>query len=36
MDIVDDIGGTYMPRVLLEQYLDGIVRTYIYELIDDS
>jgi hypothetical protein len=34
MDIVDDIGGTYMPRVLLEQYLDGILRTYIYELID--
>lgn len=34
MHIVDDIGGTYLPRVLLEQYLNGILRTYIYELVD--
>jgi hypothetical protein len=34
MDIPDDIGGTYMPRVFLEQYLNGILRTYDYELVD--
>jgi hypothetical protein len=34
MSIAYDIGGTYMPRVLLEQYLNGILRTYDYELVD--
>ncbi|MPZ18557.1 MAG: hypothetical protein GEV06_11680 [Luteitalea sp.] len=29
-----DIAGLYMPRVLLEQLRAGIVRTFIYELVD--
>jgi MBG domain (YGX type)/Divergent InlB B-repeat domain len=32
--VVGPVAGTYLPRVFLEQYLNGIRRTYIYELID--
>jgi hypothetical protein len=34
LHIVGAVGGSYLPRVLLEQYLNGIRRTYIYELVD--
>jgi hypothetical protein len=30
------VSGKYMPRMLLEHYRNGIVRTYIYELCDYS
>lgn len=29
-----EVAGRYMPRVLLEQFQAGIVRTYLYELVD--
>ncbi len=32
--IPEDIQAKYMPRLILEQLMHGIVRTYIYELID--
>jgi hypothetical protein len=32
--IPQEVGGKYMPRLLLEQFLQGIRRTYIYELCD--
>jgi len=32
--IPEDVAGSYMPRVLLEQWLYGIRRTYIYQLLD--
>ena len=32
--IPQDVGGKYMPRLLLEQFLKGVRRTYIYELCD--
>lgn len=32
----DAVIAKYIPRMLLEQYLDGIKRTYIYELADDQ
>src|SRR6202044_1362609 len=28
--------ATYMPRVIFEQYLNGIQRTYLYELADET
>jgi hypothetical protein len=34
MHITKPVGGIYMPRALLEQYLHGIHSTYIYELVD--
>ena len=34
--IPQDIEGTYLPRVILEQYLHSVRRTYLYELIDQS
>jgi hypothetical protein len=30
------VAGKYMPRMILEQALHGIARTYIYELIDEG
>jgi hypothetical protein len=32
--IPEDVAGKYLPRLLLEQWLHGIHRTYIYELVD--
>jgi hypothetical protein len=32
----DPVIAKYIPRMLLEQYLDGIKRTYLYELADDQ
>lgn len=32
--IPEDVSGKYLPRLLLEQWLHGIHRTYIYELVD--
>jgi putative Ig domain-containing protein/IPT/TIG domain-containing protein len=32
--VPEDVAGKYMPRVFLEQWLNGIKRTYIYELLD--
>lgn len=32
--VPEDITGKYFPRLLLEQYAHGIVRTYIYEMVD--
>jgi hypothetical protein len=32
--VPEDVAGRYMPRVFLEQWLHGIRRTYIYELVD--
>jgi hypothetical protein len=32
--VPDAVAGTYMPRLLLEQWMHGIQRTYIYELVD--
>jgi IPT/TIG domain/Putative Ig domain len=32
--VPEDISGKYLPRLLLEQWLHGIHRTYIYELVD--
>lgn len=32
--VPQEVAGKYMPRVLLEQFRKGIVRTYIYELTD--
>jgi hypothetical protein len=32
--VPEDVSGTYMPRLLFEQWMHGIQRTYIYELID--
>jgi hypothetical protein len=32
--VPEDVSGKYLPRVLLEQWLHGIHRTYIYELVD--
>lgn len=34
--IPPDVSGRYMPRILLEQFRAGILRTYIYELADFS
>lgn len=34
--IPENIEGRYMPRVVLEQLMHGIERTYFYELIDES
>jgi hypothetical protein len=34
--IPENIEGRYMPRVVLEQLMHGIERTYLYELIDES
>ncbi len=33
--IPEEIEGTYEPRVILEQALHGVRRTYLYELIDE-
>jgi hypothetical protein len=32
--IPEEIAGRYVPRLLLEQFSRGIVRTYLYELVD--
>ncbi len=32
--IPEDVEGKYVPRVFLEQWLHGIRRTYLYELVD--
>jgi hypothetical protein len=32
--IPEDVSGKYLPRVLLEQWIHGIHRTYLYELVD--
>lgn len=32
--VPEDVAARYMPRVFLEQWLYGIKRTYIYELVD--
>jgi hypothetical protein len=32
--IPEDVAGRYLPRIFLEQWLGGIERTYIYELVD--
>ena len=32
--IPEDISAKYLPRLLLEQWIHGIQRTYIYELVD--
>ena len=32
--IPEDVAGRYFPRIFLEQWLHGIQRTYIYELVD--
>ena len=32
--VPEDVSGKYLPRVLLEQWMNGINRTYIYELVD--
>jgi hypothetical protein len=32
--IPEDVAGKYVPRVFLEQWLHGIRRTYLYELVD--
>lgn len=34
--IPESIEGEYVPRVVLEQMLHGVKRTYFYELIDES
>lgn len=34
--IPENIEGRYMPRLVLEQWMHGIERTYLYELIDES
>lgn len=34
--IPESIEGEYLPRVVLEQMLHGVKRTYFYELIDES
>ena len=34
--IPEDVEGKYAPRMILEQLLHGINRTYIYELIDEG
>ena len=32
--VPEDVSGKYLPRVLLEQWMCGIKKTYIYELVD--
>ncbi len=32
--VPEDVAGKYMPRVFLEQWMHGIKRTYVYELVD--
>jgi hypothetical protein len=32
--VPEDVSGKYLPRVLLEQWMHGIKKTYIYELVD--
>jgi hypothetical protein len=32
--VPEDVSGKYLPRLFLEQWLHGIHRTYIYELLD--
>jgi hypothetical protein len=34
--VPEDVAGKYMPRVFLEQWMHGIKRTYIYELVDET
>jgi hypothetical protein len=34
--IPEDVEGRYIPRVILEQLLHGIKRTYLYELLDEG
>jgi hypothetical protein len=33
--VPEDVAGKYFPRVFLEQWMHGIKRTYIYELVDE-
>jgi hypothetical protein len=32
--VPENVAGTYMPRLLFEQWIHGITRTYLYELVD--
>ena len=32
--VPEDVSGKYLPRLFLEQWMHGIRRTYIYELVD--
>jgi len=32
--VPENVAGTYMPRLLFEQWMHGIKRTYLYELVD--
>lgn len=34
--VPEDVAGKYFPRVFLEQWMHGIKRTYIYELVDEA
>jgi hypothetical protein len=34
--VPEDVSGKYLPRVLLEQWMNGIKKTYIYELVDEG
>lgn len=34
--VPESVSAVYMPRLLLQQYLDGIKRTYIYELLSSG
>lgn len=35
LPVPEDVAGVYMPRLMLEHYLHGDMRTYGYELIDE-
>jgi IPT/TIG domain/Putative Ig domain len=32
--VPEDVSGKYLPRLLLEQWMSGIKKTYVYELVD--
>ncbi len=34
--VPEQVAATYLPRLLLEHFTDGIARTYIYELLDET
>lgn len=35
LPVPEDVAGVYLPRLMLEHYLHGDMRTYSYELIDE-
>jgi hypothetical protein len=35
LPVPEDVSGVYLPRLMLEHYLHGDMRTYSYELIDE-